>query len=234
MAPMDIAIASIGLIIGAYRIAGLKWTGTHGSNYTARNMINDLTKLTTSNLFLGEIVFKAKTPYESGYALPDKYKSGTDLNDYYHVGIVTSTNPIQITHCTGVPGGIARDTKIGKWKYGGKLKGIDYDAECSASKDEEVVVIMQNATVIGGDLNIRANKSTTSKRLGGIPNGSRVEVITNDGTWSAIDYKGVGGFVLSKYLQFDESDGTDIIKVSKPLLKNVYDAIGEMLGIKKG
>lgn len=226
MAPMDIAIASIGLIIGAYRISGLKWTGTHGSNYTARNMINGLTKLTTSNLFLGEIVFKAKAPEESGYALPDKYKSGKDLNDYYHVGVITSVNPLQITHCTGVPGGIARDSKLGKWAYGGSLKGIDYS--------EEVVIIMQNATVIGGDLNIRANKSTTSKRLGGIPNGSRVEVITNDGTWSAVDYKGIGGFVMSKYLQFDESDGTDIIKVSKPLLQNVYDAIGEMLGVKKG
>lgn len=224
----------IGLIIGSLRLAGLTWKETHGSNYAFRYKIKNAQKLTASNAYVGEVVFKYHTPNEDGYdadTIKSKYKNHPDQNDYYHAGIVTSVNPLVITHCTGVEGGIKRDTKIGAWRIGGQIDGVDYGD--ASPTEEEVIVIMQNATVVGGDLNIRANKSTASKRLGGIPDGSRVEVITNDGTWAAVDYKGTGGFVLSKYLQFDDCDGADTIKVSKPLLMNVYNAISEMLGVSK-
>lgn len=156
-------------------------------------------------------------------------KSGDDRT---HVGLYIGNG--EVIEAKGTAYGVVK-SKVTQWDEWSELKGVDYSVVDSATpEDEEVVVIMQNATVVGGDLNIRANKSTTSKRLGGIPNGSRVEVITNDGTWSAVDYQGIGGFVMSKYLKFDDPEGTDIIKVSKPLLQNVYDAIGEMLGIKKG
>lgn len=217
----------VGLIIGGLRLAGVGYNKTHGSNYFARNMMQDgLTKLTTSNLYLGEAVFKAKEPGDSGCALPDKYKDSGDLRDYCHIGIVTSVKPLVITHCTGVDGGIARDTKLGKWKFGGKINGIDYGA-----KEEEVVIVSKLATVTGGDLNIRADKSTTSKRLGGIPNGTTIEVIVDDGTWSAVNYKGTGGYVMSKYLQYEDGDGTTIT-VDRAKLESAYNILGDLL--KKG
>lgn len=45
----------IGLIIGAVRLAGGKWTGTHGSNYAARNEMRTLGRITEP--FLGEVVY---------------------------------------------------------------------------------------------------------------------------------------------------------------------------------
>ena len=75
----------IGLIIGAWRMAGNKWPWTHGSNYTARYLTKNLGK--DQPLNLGDLVFKGKQPGDSGYHLPDQYKKGTDLTDYYHVGV---------------------------------------------------------------------------------------------------------------------------------------------------
>lgn len=77
-----------------------------------------------SALQTGDIVFKAYAPGESGYNLPKRYKPGGayyngDLNDYYHVGVVTRTSPLQITHMTTPT--VKVDTKIGKWQYYGKL-----------------------------------------------------------------------------------------------------------------
>ena len=78
-----------------------------------------------SVLEVGEVVFKVHRPGAAGYDLPSKYQSSGDLLDYYHVGVVTSTSPLEITHCTGP--GVIVDTKLGKWGWAGRLKKIDYE-----------------------------------------------------------------------------------------------------------
>lgn len=70
---------------------------------------------------LGNLVFKAREPGEDKYDLPSSYKNHPDQRDYYHVGVVTSIDPLVISHCTGVPGGIKKDNKLGAWHYTGKL-----------------------------------------------------------------------------------------------------------------
>lgn len=115
----------IGLVIGAIRQAGGAWMGTHGSNYAARYEMRELLPVTDAGeLCLGDVVYKARTPGQAGYALPERYKNDPDQRDYYHVGVVTATSPLEITHCTGP--GIVRDTKLGKWVYRGRLKKVDY------------------------------------------------------------------------------------------------------------
>ena len=52
-------------------------------------------------MFLGEIVYKAREPGEDKYALPARYENSGDLRDYYHVGVVTSVSPLEITKCGG-------------------------------------------------------------------------------------------------------------------------------------
>ena len=90
---------------------------------------------------MGEIVFKARNPGDSSYSLPDRYKSGGanctgDLRDYYHVGVITRVHPLEITHCsTSVEGNsIHRDSVLGRWKFGGRLKGINY----KSNREEKV------------------------------------------------------------------------------------------------
>lgn len=112
----------IGLIIGAVRLMGKTWDGIHGSNYAARYKTANLAPLTGANaLAVGNIVYKARGPKDVKYDLPGRYDSHLDKLDYYHVGVVTSIDPLEITHCTGVPGGIKRDNSLGAWKYYGEL-----------------------------------------------------------------------------------------------------------------
>lgn len=54
----------IGLIIGALRRAGGKWTGTHGSNWAARNAMVSMGR--SPRLELGAIMYKAWEPGAPG------------------------------------------------------------------------------------------------------------------------------------------------------------------------
>ena len=189
----------IGLIIGAIRLAGGTWTGTHGSNYAARNEMRTLGFIVKP--FLGEIVYKAKEPGESGYDLPAKYKNSADLLDYYHVGVVTSVNPLTITHCTSVAGGIKRDSTLGAWKYGGELKLVDY-----YGGDQMDVLYQAVVTAVSGrTVNMRENPSEKAKVLKSLPVGTEVDVLDDsDPTWAKIYWNGKNGYMMKKFLRVEE------------------------------
>ena len=118
----------IGLAIGALRRIGIKWTGIHGSNYSARYQTIDLKKITSEQeLEEADFVYKAYEPGHKKYKLPARYKPGGayyngDLKDYYHVGIVTRIKSLIITHMTSPTA--KNDTKIGNWGYYGKNKPL--------------------------------------------------------------------------------------------------------------
>lgn len=113
----------IGLIIGALRRGGVSWTGTHGTNYAARCAVENLRRVTAaSQLQAGEVVFKAREPGSSRYALPATYRKHADQRDYYHVGVVVSASPLRIVHCTTPT--VKRDVKLGSWHYAAALKAV--------------------------------------------------------------------------------------------------------------
>jgi len=202
----------IGLIIGALELAGLQWAGTHGSNWAARNAVDDLHRIDSAgSLILGMVVFKAREPGENGYALPDKYKSSGDLRDYYHVGVVTSINPLRITHCTSVPGGIKADNSLGAWRYAGKLKQVDYEQE------EQPMDVLYEAKVYaenGYPVKLRKGPSTKEKVIEQIPCGTVVDVLEEvNADWARISDSGVEGCMMRKFLRPVEDapgDGQDV------------------------
>ena len=62
----------IGLIIGALQRCGGKWSGIHGSNWAARNATTGMKRIVSnSDLEIGNLVYKAKTPGEKGYDLEE-------------------------------------------------------------------------------------------------------------------------------------------------------------------
>ena len=116
----------VGLVIGAMRRSGIKWSGIHGSNWFARKEITGLKPIQSQDeLKVGDIVFEVYEPGQAGYALPGRYKKGGayyngDVRDYMHIGVVTSVNPFGITHMWKPT--VKTDTSIGKyWKYKGWL-----------------------------------------------------------------------------------------------------------------
>jgi len=116
------------MIIGAIRRSGGSWPGLHGSNYAARFEMDSLLPFSRrADLQVGELVYKARKPGQSGYSLPTRYQTGRsyctgDLLDYYHVGVVLSVSPLRIQHMT-TPS-MKTDTRIGNWKYHGWCKRI--------------------------------------------------------------------------------------------------------------
>ena len=226
----------IGLVIGAIRRAGGSWTGTHGSNYAARYEMRELLPVTDAGeLCLGDVVYKARTPGQAGYALPERYKTDPDQRDYYHVGVVTAVEPLEITHCTGP--GIVRDAKLGRWTYRGRLEKVDYDGA------EVVENMVQTATVVadsGDDVKMRSTPSKTDGLYYKVPVGATVQVASVDGEWAKVRYQDRTGYMMVEYLEMDAqklpaagsssgSAGGELITVQRAALQAVYEALGNLL-----
>lgn len=202
----------IGLIIGAIRRMGLKWIGIHGSNYAARKATVNLKKISSeSDLSLGDIVYKA---YEKGHArwalskypryLPGgKYYNG-DMKDYYHVGVVTSVNPLRITHMTSPS--MKVDFKLGTWSYYGKAKPLVDKAggtpvqpvsPTTPTAGTYAVVVSAN----GSPVKMRMYPSTACATWDKLPVGTKVKIAEPGESWAKIDYgKREGWYMMAKYL----------------------------------
>lgn len=232
----------IGLIIGALDRCGAKWPGIHGSNWAARNaMAWMLPVQDAGDLSVGEIVYKAKRPGETGYALPDRYAKDPDRSDYYHVGVVRSVEPLRIVHCTS-PGGVVVDTKVGKWAYHGALILI---SDATDTGEEETV--MRTAVVVaesGSTVNLRRSPGGTL--VARIPVGTVVEVVASNGAqWAFVSVDGKNGWMDTSFLRMQEGaetgaadgavaseDAGDVVTVGIPraAAERLRDALNDVLG----
>ena len=201
----------IGYIIGALALEGQIWGGTHGSNYAARYRTKNLHSVSNaSQLKLGEIVYKARLSGESGYSLPERYKSGSDLRDYYHVGVVTSVNPLTISHCS--EGGMHYDKKLGRWKFAGYCSLVDYDSKDISAPSISEPVESNSTSAIGKmvvdvpddtSVNVRRLATTSSTILAKLPEGTTVDVTSVSGGWSHVNYsypKTGSGYVMRTFI----------------------------------
>ena len=227
----------IGLIIGAIRRAGGSWTGIHGSNYAARYEMRELLPvMDAGELNLGDAVYKARMPGEVGYALPERYKNDPDQRDYYHVGVVTATSPLEITHCTGP--GIVRDTKLGKWTYRGRLEKVAYD---SAEGMETMAQTAKVTATSGSTVKMRSKPSTSDGLYWEVPVGAEVQVAEISGGWAKVRYGDRTGYMMTEFLdmggqEMTEAGGTaeaapggELITVQRAALQAVYEALGNLL-----
>lgn len=213
----------IGLIIGAIRRMGLKWTGIHGSNYAARYQIVGLRKITAlKEIELGDVMLKA---YEKGHAkwkLPDRYWQGHqyytgDLKDYYHAGVITSLEPITIspivlTHMTSpkmktLTVRSMNDLANSNWLYHGKAKPIVNAANDKASVPVDTPVNTPStgsrAVVVaesGGTVNLREGAAMNRKILMRVPLGETVDIITPGEKWTEVKFGGRHGYMMAQYL----------------------------------
>ena len=198
----------IGLVIGAIRRMGLKWTGIHGSNWAARKEFTELKHITSaSQLQLGDVVLKAVEQGASGWDLPSRYRSGGkyyngDTRDYYHAGVVTSVNPFNITHMSSK---MTVDTKLGKWNYGGKLRILVNAASggVEPTPSPDTPTTGSRAVVVaptGSTVNFRKTPSLKGVLIARIPLGTTVEVVAPGEEWASIKYGNKTGYMMAKVL----------------------------------
>lgn len=194
----------VGLIIGAERLLGIKYSGIHGSNYFARHFTYDLHRVTkASQLVVGQVVYKARQPGSKGYDLPSRYDKDPDRLDYYHIGYVLSVSPLKIVHCSA--GGIHYDTKLRKWSYAGYIKGVDY---MGTNVPEPQIPDEIGAAYVDvpndGTVNVRKSPKGNSAVQNRIREGTIVNVIGFDGEYAKVEYT-VTGYIQNKFLREVES-----------------------------
>lgn len=203
----------IGLVIGALRRMGLKWSGIHGSNYAARYQTVDLEPIHgVASLELGDVVYKAHNQGAAKYALPSRYKPGNqyyngDLRDYYHVGVVTQVNPMRITHMTSPH--MKVDTSLGNWNYHGKIKPLVSEAEKEAdqpvpptpkpepSTGSKAIVFASN----GLPVKMREYPSTDCRTWVKVQCGTEVTITEPGEKWARINACGrTGWYMMAQFL----------------------------------
>lgn len=207
----------IGMDKYAFRECGVSFS-TSGTNYTIRNQVEDIHNINgTSDLTIGDVVFKYRKPGDSGYDLPAKYQKGGaqyngDLNDYYHIGTVKSVYPLRIIHMTTPTA--KTDTKIGKWAVAAKwqakyIKDGGQASEPTPEPDpeptpeptptpdpEKAVVWSEN----GKPVNLRARPSRAAALVERIKVGETVEVVMEGEEWCLITWRGKTGYMMTEFL----------------------------------
>ena len=223
----------IGLIMGAmYRLGTSKYP-MHSTNYFARYETDEKQPLEGAwQLHPGMIVYKDReddSQLNARYKPGGRYYTGDPL-DYYHVGAVTQSNPLEITHCTQTNNvnGIARDTTTKGWTQFGCVKGVTPSADGYTSsgpsghlpiegegnmEGENGMSYRATVTAANGQpVKMRSGPNTKNEKnvLKKLAVGTVVEVVdegTSDGVeWSTIVVDGVRGYMMSKFLKADLTD----------------------------
>lgn len=195
----------IGLIIGAIRRMGLKWTGIHGSNWAARKEMVDLKPIASqADLQPGDIVLKAVPKGHKNWDLPSRYRKGGryyngDTNDYYHAGVVYSVNPFQIKHMSTR---MTTDTKINvyyPWTHYGKSRQLKEASEIpvpTPTSGEQAVLVAPS----GGTVNLRRTPSLKGALMMQVPLGTIVNIITPGEEWCKVTFRNKTGYMMAKFL----------------------------------
>lgn len=77
---------------------------------------------------------------------------------------------------------------------------LDYLYEPEAQKEEKPKCY-GIVTTKGSNLNVRDGAGTKFKQIGKVPNGKEVEILTKNGNWYKINYKGLIGYVSKTYIK---------------------------------
>lgn len=229
----------VGLIMGAL---GGEFD-MHSSNYFARTQMTSMDSLLDeSQLHPGAIVYKSRrdtSQLNARYQPVGRYYNG-DMLDYYHIGVVTQIDPLEITHCTstGAVDGITTDSSIRAWSHFGDLLKVEYD---SVVEDPQQQPIVYDLAVVysedGNPVKMRQTPSTRLDYIAKVPIGDQVEVLESADGWSTIRWNGQHGYMMSQFLRVigttepePEPPQADVtIKLSASAAYELYKALSGVL-----
>ncbi len=182
----------------------LKWAASqcgvklpHGSNTMFREYLTVSGNVSGSQVPVGAAVFKVRNG-----------------SDYYHVGVYMGDG--SVIEAQGTQKGVIISS-LSSWHVWGKLKGFIYDSdsgdageESSGSEDSETSPAARLSGIClvdvpnDGTVNVRSGASQSTARLARLPEGTEVEVLSDDGTWSRVSYQTVisgKGYIMSRFLR---------------------------------
>lgn len=195
----------IGMCRGASEregVTGIK--NFSGTNQAARKTILDLHQISgAEGLKKGMVVLKVRDKDDPDMPLPDKYREGGKEYDpvlgetnFTHIGSVTRTDPLEITHMTSPTA--KKDTKIGKWTWAGRLPWVETDGGGDQPEPETQWAVVYAEK--GSTVKMRAKPSTKCRLYWDVPIGSEVILEEWGDEWSRIIWAGQEGYMMSKFL----------------------------------
>uniref|UniRef100_UPI0026214C76 SH3 domain-containing protein n=1 Tax=Terrisporobacter sp. TaxID=1965305 RepID=UPI0026214C76 len=144
----------------------------------------------------------------TGYVLDEHLKSNTTVKYINASGVNVRSGP---STSDSILGRLNKNDKVEIISESGSWSKINYkgstayvssqylsDKKVENDKDEEVKV--ENKWVTTDNLNVRSGPSTSYSILGKLNKDDKVEVISESGSWSKINYKGSTAYVSSQYL----------------------------------
>lgn len=229
----------IGLIMGAL---GEEFP-MHSTNYFARYELAvepaPITEATEPEL--GDLVFKARGESNPRYDLHERYKPDGryytgDFLDYYHVGVVTKAEPMEITHCTdtGLISGIAKDYTLEGWAYIGIVDDMEYEGDEPEEKPAEKTMLVLSED--GNPVKMRATPSTMLPYIEKVPNGALVKVHEMGSEWATISWGGKRGYMMRAFLHETRTEtpdeGKQAVTISLPMdaAQALYQALAGAVG----
>lgn len=225
----------IGLVMGAMADIANKSYPMHSTNYFARLEMQWLYAMNASALELGHLVYKAR---EDTGQLDDRYKPGgryyvkDNLLDYYHVGVVTGVNPLEITHCTksATANGIVRDSSAKGWTLYGALNRVDYAQR--GGEDKNVSYTAYVTAAQGSTVNLRKRPDSTAPVINRVKLGAVVEVNEEADGWAqVVTPDNEIGYMMTKFLKRVDEEASEPAQDAQkqPSLTIFEDAVLERL-----
>ncbi len=193
----------------------------HGSNRIIRVHCNSVVDSTTlTKIQEGLPVFKQRTDLSkmnSSYKKGGQYYNAALPNDYYHIGLITSAEPLTVIHATtpkarkdiiytrqndkdGKPesdadylkNALAALNKAG-WGKAGKLDDLPYSDTPTPTPAPTPAPTPSDLTgkvcmVIGGGLNLRSEANLDGKKVLLIPDGATVKCYFDNYSWAIVEY----------------------------------------------
>ena len=175
------------------------------------------------------------------------------LGNASHIGIVTGTGKGAI-HSSQSKGCVCesefkgKTIKNGGWNKVGLWDEVDYGSDINPSgsipPETGSDTVGETATVwapSGSTVNIRKNQDKGSALVDRVPVGEKVTLEHLGEEWSRIEYKGKTGYIMTKFLIVgevtpgkDEPSGDDpnMITVHRSILEDIYDQLGQVLGLR--
>lgn len=81
----------------------------------------------------------------------------------------------------------------------------------------------------GSTVNMRSAPSKSAQLIAQVPIGTIVDVYEKGDEWCKIGYKGSTGYMMTKFLEFQDTPSGDTVVVSKADLETIYMMVGKML-----
>ena len=210
---------------GLIRAGATDVKNMRGTNQAARKTIENLQEIKSEGqMSLGDVVLKTRDKDDPNMRLPDRYrKGGADYDprwgetNFTHIGTVTKTNPIEITHMTSPTA--KKDYSIKGWKYTGELPWVKKgkQPEPPPGPDPKTAIVVAES---GGTVKMRNEPTQACRLWWPVPVGSEVTVWEwNASTdkagniWARISWAGRDGYMMQEYLR-DEEERPDLYTVT--------------------